>query len=181
MTAELLIRIRGLERHGESIDTAESGSRIAVNLQGEARDEIHRGDLLTESDALLPTSSFDASLRWMAKKATLDEPTSVELLCGTTERRARIAPIGEKAVAPGDRAFARVHVEGSPLALLPGDRFVVRGFARDAGVGSTLGGGIVLDVCPPHRRRRDAGVPTALFEHRLVPSPVKNALKERDR
>ncbi len=151
-------KIRGLERHGETIQAADSGSRIAVNLQGEARDEIHRGDLLTEPGALLATATFDASLHWLARKASLDDPTSVELLCGTTERRARVAPIGENAIAPGDRAFARIHVSGPPLALLPGDRFVLRGFARDAGVGSTLGGGIVLDVAPPHRRRRDAGL-----------------------
>ena len=148
-------KIRGLERHGEAIQVAKSGSRIAVNLQTEAKDEIRRGDLLTEPGALLATSTFDASLRWMARKASLDDPTSVELLCGTTERRARVAPIGEKPIAPGDHAFARIHIDGPPLALLPGDRFVLRGFARDAGVGSTLGGGIVLDVMPPHRRRRD--------------------------
>lgn len=151
-------KIRGLERHGQAIEMAESGARIAVNLQGVATDEIHRGDLLAEPDALLETSVFDASIRWMARKAQLDRPTSVELLTGTTERRARIAPIGEKPIGPGDRGFARIHVEGPALALLPGDRFVVRGFARDAGVGSTLGGGIVRDVTPPLRRRRDAGL-----------------------
>ena len=41
------------------------------------------------------------------------------------------------------------------MALLPGDRFVLRGFARTA-IGATLGGGTVLDVSPPHRRRSDA-------------------------
>jgi selenocysteine-specific elongation factor len=155
-------KIRGLERHGEAIQSADSGSRIAVNLQGEAKDEIHRGDLLTEPGALHATASFDASLHWMARKASLDEPTSVELLCGTTERRARVAPIGENPIAPGDRAFARIHIGGPPLALLPGDRFVLRGFARDAGVGSTIGGGIVLDVAPPHRRRRDTSLQSDL-------------------
>ena len=151
-------RIRGLERHGEAVEFAESGARIAVNLQGITQHEIHRGDLLAEPDALLATGSFDAKVRWMARKAVLDEPTSIELLTGTSERRAHIAPIGEKPLAPGDIGFARIHIEGPPLALLPGDRFVLRGFARDAGIGSTLGGGSVLDVAPPHRRRRDAAL-----------------------
>ena len=155
-------KIRGLERHGETVRATESGARIAVNLLGVSGDEIHRGDVLTEPDALAPTGTFDASVRWLARRASLDDAASVELLCGTTERRARLAPIGEKPIEPGDRGFARIHVEGAPLALLPGDRFVVRGFARDAGVGSTLGGGIVLDVAPPHRRLRDAGLITEL-------------------
>ena len=58
---------------------------------------------------------------------------------------------GAGGLVPGGRGFARLHVEGPPLALLPGDRFVVRGFSRTG----TLGGGRVLDVAPPRRRRSD--------------------------
>lgn len=148
-------RIRGLERHGEAVEQTESGARIAVNLQGVATDEISRGDLVTEPDAVLATETFDASLRWIAKKGGLEDAASVELLTGTAERRARVALIGDEPIGPGERGFGRIHVDGPPLPLLPGDRFVLRGFARDAGEGSTLGGGIVLDVAPPHRRRRD--------------------------
>ncbi len=148
-------KIRGLERHGEAVLETESGARIAVNLQGVGTDEIGRGDLLTEPGAVLATSTFDASLHWIARKTGLEDAASVELLTGTAERRARVALIGAKPLGPGERGFGRIHVDGPPLPLLPGDRFVLRGFARDAGVGSTLGGGIVLDVAPPHRRRRD--------------------------
>jgi len=170
-------KIRGLERHGTAIDNATTGARIAVNLQGVAQDEIHRGDLLAEPDALISTQSFDARLRWMARKAELDEPTSIELLTGTAERRARIAPIGAAPLAPGEVGFARIHIEGAPLALLPGDRFVARGFARDAGIGSTLGGGVVLDVAPPRRRRRDPALTRDL--ERLSKGTPADALEVR--
>ncbi len=148
-------RIRALERHGEAITAAEPGARIAVNLQGLALDQIHRGDLVCEADSLLPTLLFDAEVDWIAGDEMLALPTSVELLTGTCERRARIAPIGDAPIGPGTRGFARIHIEDRPLHLLPGDRFVLRGFARDAGVGGTVGGGRVLDVDPPHRRRTD--------------------------
>jgi selenocysteine-specific elongation factor len=170
-------KIRGLERHGDSIEAADSGARIAVNLQGVAQDEIHRGDLLAEPDALLSTHSFDARVRWMARQQSLDDSTSIELLTGTAERRARIARIGAKPLTPGDSGFARVHIEGDPLALLPGDRFVIRGFSRDAGVGATLGGGVVLDVAPPHRRRRDVGLTRDL--ERLAAGKPADALDVR--
>jgi len=155
-------KIRGLERHGVAVERTESGARIAVNLQGVGTDEIGRGDLLTEASAVLATTTFDASLRWIARKASLEDAASVELLTGTAERRARVALIGEKPIGPGERGLGRIHVDGPPLPLLPGDRFVLRGFARDAGIGSTLGGGIVLDVAPPHRRRRDPDLASEL-------------------
>ncbi|MEZ4332492.1 MAG: selenocysteine-specific translation elongation factor [Myxococcota bacterium] len=150
-------RIRGLERHGEAILAGEAGARIAVNLQGLATSALHRGDLVCEPDALRPTVAFDTELDWLARETFLDEPIPVLLLTGTGEREARVAPIGE-GLAPGERGFARIHVDGEPLPLLPDDRFVLRGFARDAGVGATVGGGRVLDVDPPRRRRRDPGL-----------------------
>jgi selenocysteine-specific elongation factor len=55
---------------------------------------------------------------------------------------------------PGTSRFARLHLS-EPMALLPGDRFVLRGFARTA-IGATLGGGTVLDVA---RRTAGAGTP----------------------
>jgi selenocysteine-specific elongation factor len=57
-----------------------------------------------------------------------------------------------------------VHVDGDPVALLPGDRFIVRGFARTDMGGSTLGGGVVLDIAPPHRRRSDPALTRDLTE-----------------
>jgi len=148
-------RVRGLQRHGEAADSIEPGARCAVNLQGVEVDEVSRGDVLTLPDVLTPTVTFDASLHWLDVAPASDDSLSVELLTGTLERRARVAPIGAEGLRPGSNHFARVHVEGDPLPLLPSDRFILRGFARTAMGGTTLGGGAVLDVAPPHRRRSD--------------------------
>jgi selenocysteine-specific elongation factor len=82
----------------------------------------------------------------------------VEFLVGTAERRAHVAPIGATGFRPGRSSFARVHVEGDSVASLPGDRFIARGFAQTKMGGSTLGGGVVLDIAPPHRRRSDSAL-----------------------
>jgi selenocysteine-specific elongation factor len=155
-------RVRGLESHAAPVAEAPPGVRTAVNLQGVELAEVARGDVLAAPGALAPTAVFDAALRWLPGAPPLAERTSVELLAGTAERRARVSPIGAPALAPGAAGFARVHVEGAPLALLPGDRFVVRGFARLAAGGTTLGGGTVLDVAPPRRRRSDPALAAEL-------------------
>jgi selenocysteine-specific elongation factor len=148
-------RVRGLHSHDVAVAEAAPGARVAVNLQGVELAEVARGDVVTAPDALAPTRVFDARVRWLPGAPPLAERTSVELLAGTAERRARVSPIGAPAIAPGASGFARIHAEGPPLPLLPGDRFVVRGFARIPGGGTTLGGGTVLDVAPPRRRRSD--------------------------
>jgi selenocysteine-specific elongation factor len=148
-------RVRGLHSHGAPLARAEPGIRTAINLQDIGVDTIARGDVVSELDALAPTGAFDAQLHGFAGAPAVTERISALLLTGTAERSARVSPIGEEAIASGATGFVRVHVEGAPLSLLPGDRFVLRGFARLPGGGTTIAGGTVLDVAPPRRRRGD--------------------------
>ncbi|HVN36749.1 MAG TPA: selenocysteine-specific translation elongation factor [Myxococcota bacterium] len=153
-------RVRGLESHGVRRERAEPGARTAVNVQGIPLDALARGCLLAPPGALAPTVVLDVELRWLGE-APLEELASVELLSGTAERRARIGPIGAP-IPVGGSGLARIHVDGDPLVLLPGDRFIVRGFARGAQSGATQGGGRVLDVAPPRRRRSDPALAAEL-------------------
>jgi selenocysteine-specific elongation factor len=136
-------RVRGLQSHGESKPVIEPGSRCAVNLQGVELAALARGRVVTAPDALAPTRVLDVGVAWLPGAPRLAwEGAAIEFLAGTDERVGRVAPIGE--------GFARIHLQGEPVALLPGDRFVLRAFSR-----ATIGGGTVLDVAPPHRRRSD--------------------------
>jgi selenocysteine-specific elongation factor len=145
-------RVRGLQSFGASCASLAPGVRCAVNLQGVALADLARGMLVSAPGALAPSSIFDASLHWLASAPPGGpRPVACELLVGTATARAHIAPVGGDSVEPGGRGFARIHLDEGELALLPGDRFIVRGFSS----GATLGGGAILDVAPPHRRRSD--------------------------
>jgi selenocysteine-specific elongation factor len=158
-------RIRGLQRFGEAVERALPGARCAVNLQGLAKHEIERGMLLSLPGALEPTERVDAAVEWLADAPPLGpRPRALELLVGTTLRRAHAAPIGAASLPPGARGFARIHFDDGAAPLLPGDAFVLRGFARGAGGGSTLGGGRVLDAHPPKRRRSDPALARELAQ-----------------
>ena len=148
-------RIRGLQTHGRSAEYVAPGSRCAVNLQGVDATELSRGEVLTRPDTLAPTHTADVRLDWLDGVPAVEGMVAVEFLSGTSKRRARLAPVGIEQIEPGQQCFARIHIDGDPVPLLPGDRFVVRGFSRVAGSGGTLGGGLILDVAPPHRRRSD--------------------------
>jgi selenocysteine-specific elongation factor len=156
-------RVRGLQSFGETAPMVQPGARCAVNLQGIELADLARGQQLAAEGTLAGTATFDARLLWLPESPPLpDEPTSVELLVGTTQFRARLAPIGAGGgLAGGARGLARIHLDDAEAALLPGDRFVVRGFARGT-TGGTLGGGTVLDVAPPRRRRSDPALHAGL-------------------
>jgi selenocysteine-specific elongation factor len=149
-------RIRGLQQHGEPADRVMPGARCAVNLQGIDHEALGRGQVLTHPGRLAETDVLDVRIHWLDTSPEAREVVAVELLCGTCERRARLAPIGPGArLVPGASGFARLHIDGPPIAALPGDRFVVRGFTRHDRLGHTLGGGRFVDIAPPRRRRSD--------------------------
>jgi selenocysteine-specific elongation factor len=145
-------RVRGLQSFGVSSERVRPGARCAVNLQGVELAELSRGLVISAPDVLKPTQTLDVEIHLLPEAPDVTRPVSVEFLSGTAERRARLAPIGRNRIEPGKRSFARLHLHEEPLALLPGDRFILRGFARIAGGGASVGGGSVLDVAPPHRR-----------------------------
>jgi selenocysteine-specific elongation factor len=169
-------KLRGIQRHGASAEYAPPGGRCALNLQNVSLDQLSRGKVISTPGALPRSQTLDVELSWLASAPEGDGPTAVEFLAGTAERRAHVAPIGAEVLEPGAVGFARIHIDGDPVSLLPGDRFVLRGFAR-TDVGATLGGGRILDVAPPRRRRSD---PTLLQElEALVANDPKEDLAVR--
>lgn len=175
----LRTKIRGLQAHGVAVRELAPGSRCAANLQGLDVGDLRRGDVVARPDTLAPTDTADVRVDWLASAPAVAGIASVEFLVGTSERRARLAPIGSEGFLPGERGFARLHVEGERLALLPGDRFILRGFSRTGTGGATLGGGVVLDVAPLRRRRSDPELRRELA--RLETGDLDTAVRERVR
>src|SRR4051794_17339763 len=62
---------------------------------------------------------------------------------GSGEYPVRLRVLGADTIPPGGSGLVRLHLP-HPLALLPGDRYVL----RESGRGETVGGGEILDIAP---------------------------------
>ncbi len=153
-------RVRTLQVHGAAVEAARAGQRCAVNLAGVAVDELERGDVLGHPDALEPAHLLDVRFRHVAAaRGPLPARSKVLLHHGATQVMATLALVGASSLAPGAEAFAQLRVDrATPLAALPGDRFIVRGFQPLADHGTTLGGGEVVRVHAPRARADHAAV-----------------------
>jgi selenocysteine-specific elongation factor len=80
---------------------------------------------------------------------------------GTAQVLAQVVLVGDAELPPGEQALAQLHLE-QPLAALPGDHFVLRGFAPQEHYGTTIGGGEVLRVHAPKVRRSSEEAAAAL-------------------
>ncbi len=143
------VRVRSIQVHSESVESAGLCQRVALNLTGAEKIDLARGDVLADERLDAATSRFDAwlEIRPAAKRA-LKNNSRVRLFIATAETIARAIVLDETAViAPKDAGFAQL-VADTPVVALAGDRFVI----RDETNSRTLGGGIVLN--PLGRRAR---------------------------
>ena len=166
------VRVRSIQVHSDSVESAGLCQRVALNLTGAEKLELARGDVLADERLESATTRFDAwlEIRPAAKRA-LKNNTRVRLFIGTAETIARAIVLDEAdALAPKAAGFAQLVAEGAVVALA-GDRFGI----RDETNSRTLGGGIVLN--PLGRRIRKPIETYRANLRRLKDSTGANALE----
>ncbi|WP_077048261.1 selenocysteine-specific translation elongation factor [Pseudomonas sp. KK4] len=146
------VRVRGLHAQNQAAESAMAGQRVALNISGErlALEQIHRGQWLSAEWLYAPTQRLDVDLQLLASE-TRDfehfQPVHVHL--GTQDLTGRVALLEGASLAPGERMFAQLLLNG-PVQVVQGDPLIV----RDQSAQRTLGGGRVLDPFAPTRQRR---------------------------
>ncbi|MXV79576.1 MAG: selenocysteine-specific translation elongation factor [Chloroflexi bacterium] len=149
-------RVRGLQSHEESLDTAPPGARTAVNLSGVSANDIERGMVLTAPGWLEPTSAIDIRLRAVAGASRpLPHNATRTLHVGADEVQARIRLLEGDLLAPGDSTWAQLRLE-RPIAAARGDHFVLRSAE------ATVAGGRIVDTRPRRHHRNDQSTLRAL-------------------
>ncbi|GMV42052.1 MAG: selenocysteine-specific translation elongation factor [Myxococcales bacterium] len=149
-------RVRGIEVHGAGAERVGAGSRAAINVQGVEKSEAHRGSVLIRAGELEPTSMFDASLRVLPNLGRpLGQRSKALVHTGTSQILATVVLLDRAEVEPGGEALVQIRLD-SPVVVLPGDPFILRGFEVLANYGKTEGGGRVLDPHPRKHRTTEA-------------------------
>ncbi|HLV89207.1 MAG TPA: selenocysteine-specific translation elongation factor [Candidatus Sulfotelmatobacter sp.] len=152
------VRVRGVQVHGQSADTALAGQRTALNLVGVSTEEVVRGMMLATPDTFSATRRIDVQLQLLGSAPRpLKARARVHFHTHTMETVAELRPHGNPHVAPGDSAMARLLIP-APALLLPGDRFIIRQFSPVV----TIGGGVVVDANPIKRTSQAADYLPAL-------------------
>ncbi len=145
-------RVRSIQVHGQSVEAAGWGQRVALNLTGQDRGALERGHMICHEDLSLASSRFDAHLEARPAAAKgLRNHQRVRIHLGTAERMGKLVFLGgAEKVEPKETAYCQVLL-ADPLLVMRGDHFIV----RDETAQKTLGGGEVIDPRAPRRRRRE--------------------------
>jgi selenocysteine-specific elongation factor len=146
----LKARVRGLQTHKQKTERAVPGSRVAMNLSGVSKADLVRGDVVTTPGWLRPTVLVDVQLRYLPEaQRPLRHNTQLKFFSSAAETIARVRLLGQETLTPGETGWAQLRLQ-EPVALVKGDRFIVRLPSPPA----TVGGGSVIDPHPGRRHRR---------------------------
>lgn len=169
-----LLRVRGLQVHGEPAGEAVAGQRVAVNLANVEAPELARGMTLCEPGVLRAVQRLDAEIELLPASPPLKHGAAVHFHAWTSETAARVKLLAANLLAPGEKTWARILLE-HPVLLLPGDRFILRSFSPTV----TIAGGCVVDIDAPQRMRRaHLGLRTALLATASLPERVALLARE---
>jgi len=142
------VRVRGIQSHNQTSESAEAGSRCALNLTGVEKDSLKRGTMICDPRLPRVAHIVDVAITLaLGLKRPPRNHQRVRFHSGTAEEFARLVWIEE--ALPGGAGLAQLRLENA-VPLLYRDRFVL----RDESAQRTLGGGAVLDPFAPRRALR---------------------------
>ena len=166
-------RVRGVQVHGQAVDEAHAGQRVAVNVAGIERDQIARGDILAAPETLAVTDRFDARFTYLGipgDERPFVSGARVHVNHGTREVLGRVLLMDAQEFRPGESGLAQLRLE-EPIAPRFDDHFIIRSYSPVY----TIGGGVVLDALPPRRtklRDHERELLEALMAHDLSSASV---------
>jgi len=142
-------RVRSLQVHGHSVESAHAGQRTAVNLHGLEVEDIERGDVLARPETLFPAQIWDVEITMLpSSPKALKHRKEIHFHHGSRETLARVYLFEGEQADPGDSLLAQIHFP-APMVGVYGDRFVIRSFSPLR----TIAGGKLLNPCGLKMRR----------------------------
>ncbi len=158
-------RIRRIQSHGRDVEVSRPGTRTALNLTDVSTAHgVHRGDVVTASDAGAATDCVDVVLEISARASKpLKDAVRVRAHYGSGNVPAHVALGRGKELTVGERVLAQLRLE-APVYLCAGDHLTIRDWSEQ----QTLAGAIVLD--PDATRRAFRAAERQQWLHRVADS-----------
>jgi len=143
-------RVRGIEVHGEQVESATPGQRVALNLSGITKQGIERGEVVCDGTLSQTTQRLDTVLRIADScDRVFENWIRVRFYSGTSEVFGRAVLLSEdEGLLPDDVGYVQFRLE-KPVLVFRGDRFIIRDFTNQ----ETLGGGEILNPFPSTHKR----------------------------
>ena len=144
-------KLRKIQVHGQDVDRAEAGQRVAVNLAAVKKEEIVRGDTLAAPDSMQDALMLDVKLSVMqGSKRTIQSGSTLHLYHETRHTLCKAVLLDTDELEAGKSGYAQLRLS-ERVAAKNKDHFIVRFYSPV----ETIGGGVILEANPVKHKRFD--------------------------
>ncbi|WP_027722979.1 selenocysteine-specific translation elongation factor [Maridesulfovibrio zosterae] len=134
-------KVRSLQSHGSSVETAPAGRRTAVNLHGLDVDDVERGEVLGRPGTLFPSTVWDVEITCLpSSPKSLKHRKEIHFHHGSKEVMAKVYFLDREKLEKGESAVCQVRFD-KPMTGVYGDRIVLRSFSPLR----TIAGGSIIN------------------------------------
>ena len=132
------VRVRTIQVHGEKVDRALPGSRIAVNLGNTDSDNVSKGNILATPGTIRPTIAFDGYFKCNETfPRYLKHNHKVTVFTGTDEVEGTVRILDRNDIHKGKSGWIQVKTVRN-ISVTHGDFYILRDSEE------TIGGGKIL-------------------------------------
>lgn len=149
---ETEVRVRGIQSHERSLETAPPRQRVALNLGSVEHRRVERGAMLGSPGDFVTSHRVTVTLQTPRYVERLTDRGAYHLHVGSGAWPVRLRLLGD------DLAMVELP---RPMPLVVGDRFIL----RESGRKLVMGGGRVVDPAPPTRRAKTAAQAITDLDH----------------
>ncbi len=151
---EKLLKIRGIQSHGQKEEKAFAGQRVALNLLNIRKEELERGDILAYKNSIVKTKLIDVWIELFATSTReLKNGDRVHLNYGSKQTIAKVVLLSKSSLRAKEGDYAQLRFD-EEVCIKRNDRFIVRFLSPI----ESFGGGRVIDTIPLKHKRMDETV-----------------------
>jgi selenocysteine-specific elongation factor len=105
---QVKVRIRNIQVHGQSVNTAYAGQRVAINLANVKLEDIERGQVLAQINSMEPTMMIDAKLNLLKDiPRNIKNHDRVRIYHGASEVLARVTLLDNEEGKAGESIYVQ--------------------------------------------------------------------------
>lgn len=174
MPDDKLVKVKGLNVHGQKVETAYAGQRVAVNISDADVDAACRGKILISSKNLEASKGYYAKIKAfddIDDKIIVSHNKTYRLFLGTEHTEAKVLLYGSKGLSASEEAFCFLRLN-NPYTAVFGERFVIRGRSPEM----TIAGGKILALESLLPDRKKAEPVLEFFDKGLIIEGYKKAV-----
>lgn len=143
------VKIKGIENHGNKVETLEAGNRCALNINMDSK-EIKRGNIISKKDSLIISNRLDCVFTLLKRSSNFKNNQRVRINIGTEELIGRVKVFFEDEILSGDKKYVQIELE-KESAFSVGDIGIVRSFSPV----ETIGGIEIINIPKERVKRKD--------------------------